>query len=64
MRILQDIRYRCAICGEPMMRDGGNRHHVDQTESTWMCLGQTPQMCPHFGVRVRIPLVYLDVQPL
>jgi hypothetical protein len=65
MLILQDFRYRCAQCGDPMMRDGGNRLEPGQAWETLMCIngtahfGPNGKMCPNFGVRVKKPLVYV-----
>lgn len=58
MKVLLDTRYRCANCGEPLLRDGGNRHEIDQQSASWLCMGPH---CLRRGVRVQIPLVYVDV---
>lgn len=65
MMLLEDIRYRCAQCGEPLMRDGGNRHQPGQAWQILMCIngsahfGPNGKMCPNFGIRVRKPLLYV-----
>lgn len=64
MLILEDIRYRCALCGEPLMRDGGNRLEPGQQFQTLMCIngsamfGPQGKMCPNFGIRLKKPLLY------
>lgn len=70
MKILEDIRYRCACCGEPLMRDGGNRLEPDQVWQTLMCLngstlyGPGGQLCLNFGIRAKILLVYREAEAL
>lgn len=58
MKVLLDTRYRCTQCGEPLLRDGGNRLEPDQQYADWLCIGSP---CFRHGVRIRIPLVYVDV---
>lgn len=68
MLILEDIRYRCALCGEPLMRDGGNRHEAGQQLQVLMCIngsemyGPNGKMCPNFGIRMRMPLKYMECE--
>lgn len=65
MLILEDIRYRCGLCGEPMMRDGGNRLEPGQQFSTWLCLNGRPQHlggCENFGIRLKMPHKYIQAE--
>lgn len=64
MMILLDTRYRCSFCGEPLMRDGGNRHKPGQTYSVFMCINGIPRHlggCEQFGIRMKVALTYVDV---
>lgn len=66
MIILKDLRYRCALCGEPMLRDGGNRLEAGQLSHAVLCMNGVEReefaggRCPNFGIRLKAPLEYVE----
>lgn len=64
MKVIEDLRYRCDTCGEPLLRDGGNRHIKGQSHQVLMCINGVPGACADFGKRMRVPLAYVQVQEL
>lgn len=56
--VIADLTFRCAICGDVLMRDGGYRHEVGQEHFIGLCIKND---CLQFGRRLKIPLQYLKV---
>lgn len=66
MIILKDLRYRCSLCGDPMLRDGGNRLEPGQTFEIFLCMNGVEReefgagRCPNFGIRLKAPLEHVE----